>query len=311
MGIQEQSGGSTMTHAPHLISGQSLWEWRRDCKKQAAAADISEQEVDWLLQEVAGLDRLTLSLETFKSRPEIQLPIALAELQFRWQRRVQERVPVQYLAGFTPWRHLRLKVSEAVLIPRPETEALIDLAIASVPSGSPLTGGHWADLGTGSGAIGLGLAQAFPEVTVHGVDTSAAALEIARANVAAYGLESVVHLYQGFWLEPLTHLKGQLSGVISNPPYIPSQQLPFLQPEVTRHEPHLALDGGPDGLTCIRHLVRSAAEYLQPGGLLLLEMMAGQGAAVADLLSQTGAYHAIKIHLDLAGLDRYALAYKI
>ncbi|HEY9753177.1 MAG TPA: peptide chain release factor N(5)-glutamine methyltransferase [Coleofasciculaceae cyanobacterium] len=300
-----------MTHAPHLISGQSLWEWRQDCKKQAIAADIPEQEVDWLLQELAGLDRLALRLETFRSRPEIRLPISFTELQSRWQRRVHQRVPVQYLAGFTPWRQLRLKVSEAVLIPRPETETLIDLAIAAVPSGSLLTRGHWADLGTGSGAISLGLAQVFPEATIHGVDTSSAALEIARANVAAYGLESVIHLYQGFWLEPLTHLKGQLSGIISNPPYIPSQQLPFLQPEVTRHEPHLALDGGPDGLTCIRHLVRSAAEYLQPGGLLLLEMMAGQRAAVADLLTQTGAYHSIKIDLDLAGLDRYALAYKI
>ncbi|MFM7449524.1 MAG: peptide chain release factor N(5)-glutamine methyltransferase [Leptolyngbyaceae cyanobacterium] len=300
-----------MTHAPHLISGQRLWEWRQNSKKQAIAADIPEREVDWLLQELAGLDRLALCLETFKSRPEITLPISLAELQSRWQRRVHQRVPVQYLAGFTPWRQLRLKVSEAVLIPRPETETLIDLAIAAFASGSPLARGDWADLGTGSGAISLGLAHAFPEATIHGVDTSSAALEIARANVAAYGLESVIHLYQGSWLEPLTPLKGQLSGVVSNPPYIPSQQVPILQPEVTCHEPHLALDGGPDGLTCIRHLVRSAAEYLKPGGLLLLEMMAGQGAAVADLLSQTGAYHSIKIDLDLAGLDRYALAYKI
>ncbi len=300
-----------MTHASHLISGQSLWEWYQNCNKQAIAADIPKQEVDWLLQELAGLDRLSLRLATFKSRPQITLPISLAELQSRWQRRVQERVPVQYLVGFVPWRQLRLKVSEAVLIPRPETEALIDLAIAAIPSSSPLARGHWADLGTGSGAIGLGLAQAFPEATIHGVDASSAALEVARANVAAYSLESVIHLYQGSWLQPLTHLKGHLSGVVSNPPYIPSQQVPVLQPEVTRHEPHLALDGGPDGLACIRHLVRSAAEYLQPGGLLLLEMMAGQGAAVADLLTQTGAYHSIQIDLDLAGLDRYALAYKI
>jgi release factor glutamine methyltransferase len=272
--------------------------------------------VDWLLQDLAGLDRLSLRLETFKDRDVIWLARSLSDLTLLWQRRLQERVPVQYLTGVAPWRHFALNVSPAVLIPRPETESLIDLAIAAAcptpdpPYPAPLTYSQWADLGTGSGAIAIGLAMAFPAATVHAVDRSAAALAIARANAQQLKLTDRIQFYEGSWLQPLATLKGQLSGVVSNPPYIPTAMIPTLQPEVAQHEPHLALDGGADGLNCIRHLVATAPDYLQPGGVWLIEMMAGQASTVAALLQEQGSYCQIQIYPDLAGIDRFALAYR-
>ena len=170
--------------------------------------------------------------------------------------------------------------------------------------------GHWADLGTGSGAIAVGLADVLPKATIHAVDYSLEALAIAQANADNLGFADRIKFYQGSWWEPLAFLKGQFSGMVSNPPYIPTSTLPTLQPEVVNHEPHLALDGGTDGLDCIRHLIEISPSYLQPGGVWLIEMMAGQADAVRELLQNQGSYCKIQIHADLAGIERFALAYK-
>lgn len=290
----------------HLISGLQLWQWRNTAHQAAIATDVPPAEIDWLLLEVAGLDRLALRLESFKNWPQIQLQLPLEELDKLWQRRLNDRLPVQYIAGVTPWRNFQIVVSSAVLIPRPETECLIDLALASAASNAS---GHWADLGTGSGAIALGLADVLP-ATIHAVDFSLEALAIAQANADNLGFADRIKFYQGSWWEPLTFLKGQFSGMVSNPPYIPTSTLPTLQPEVVNHEPHLALDGGTDGLDCIRHLIEISPKYLQPGGVWLIEMMAGQADAVRKLLQNQGSYCKIQIHTDLAGIERFAVAYK-
>lgn len=282
-----------------------------EAQQQALAAAVPVAEVDWLLQSLTDLDRLALRLESFKQRPEIPLQVSLAQLTALWQRRVQERVPVQYLTGYGPWRQFSLKVSPAVLIPRPETECLIDLIQAAIHLYPELAQGHWADLGTGSGAIAIGLADSLPQATIHAVDTSAAALDIAQQNVQQLHLNERIQFYQGFWFEPLAQLKGALSGMVANPPYIPKSIIPTLQPEVVQHEPHLALDGGEDGLQAIRHLVAAAPTYLKSGGIWLVEMMAGQAEAVAQLLQNAGQYRDITIHPDLAGIDRFALAYRL
>jgi len=289
-----------------IVSGLQLWQWRNAAIKAAIATDVPTIEVDWLLLEVAGLDRLTLALESFKSWPKIQLQLPLEELDQLWQRRLNERLPVQYIAGVTPWRMFKIAVSSAVLIPRPETESLIDLAKAFASN----TSGHWADLGTGSGAIALGLADVLPKVTIHAVDYSLEALAIAQANADNLGFADRIKFYQGSWWEPLALLKGQFSGMVSNPPYIPTSTLSTLQPEVVNHEPHLALDGGADGLDCIRHLVKISPSYLRSGGVWLIEMMAGQADTVRELLQNQGNYCNIQIHADLAGIERFALAYK-
>lgn len=300
-----------MLNSP-IISGQELAKWRNWAKKEAITFNISAQEVDWLLQEVAPLDILSLRLESFKERSEIPLKFSLSELTQLWQLRINKRVPVQYLVGVTPWRNFHLKVSPSVLIPRPETELIIDLAVAATRKSSikGLELGHWVDLGTGSGAISLGLAQMFPDATIHAVDTSREAIAIASENAQNLGFSDRINFYQGFWWNPLQEFRGKISGIVSNPPYIPTQILSQLQPEVREHEPYLALDGGEDGLDSIRYLINISPDYLISGGIWLIEMMAGQEETVAKLLRDSDNFIEINILPDLAGIDRFAIAYR-
>jgi release factor glutamine methyltransferase len=297
-----------MTNSPEVVAGGELWQWYQQAKQAAIASDVPLKELDWLLQEMAGLDRLSLRLESFKHKDAIALRLPLPQLNQLWQQRISDRLPVQYIAGVTHWRHFSLIVSPAVLIPRPETESLIDLAVSAVKES--IDAQDWADLGTGSGAIAIGLAQAFPSATIHACDRSLDALSIAQQNARQLGLIERIQFYQGSWFEPLAALKGKLRGMVSNPPYIPSSLLPKLQPEVAKHEPHLALDGGEDGLDCIRYLVETAPEYLQSGGIWLVEMMAGQADEVVELLQRQGSYCKVQIYPDLAGIERFALAYR-
>ena len=296
------------------VSGPRLWQWY-----QHAIADLSpgqgrslvdlKQELDWLLLEVSDLEPLDLKLAPSETRI---MQVSLAELQQLWQQRLAENIPVQHLTGTSHWRQFHLQVSKDVLIPRPETELLIDLAVDAAQNSARLEKAHlWADLGTGSGAISLGLATAFPQATVHTVDCSQAALAVAQGNSHTYGLDQQIHFHLGQWFEPLGGLEGQFSGIVSNPPYIPTDVLPTLQPEVFNHEPHLALDGGRDGLDAVREIVAIAPQYLQPGGVLLLEMMCGQDEAVKTLLTNQGQYEQIQIHPDLAGIPRFAQGYRI
>ncbi|MBD2432120.1 MULTISPECIES: peptide chain release factor N(5)-glutamine methyltransferase [Fischerella] len=299
---------------PKEISGLQLWQWRQAAIYGAIAADVSPAEVDWLLQEIAGLDRLALRLESFKDWPQIQLPLPLAELDLLWQKRLKERLPVQYIAGVTPWRKFKITVSPGVLIPRPETELLIDIAVAAVAKSKDklrLQQGQWADLGTGSGSIAIALADALPEARIHAVDYSSAAIAIAQINAQNAKLSDRIKFYQGYWWEPLESFKGQFSGMVSNPPYIPTSIMSTLQPEVVNHEPHLALDGGDDGLDCIRYLIETSPTYLKPGGMWLVEMMAGQADTVREMLQNQGSYCNIEIYTDLAGIERFAFAQRL
>lgn len=296
---------------PLNVSGQELASWRNWAKETAVKSDISPTEVDWLLQEIAQLDALALRLNLLQERSNITLKRPLSELTDLWKRRLHQRIPVQYLVGVTPWRNFSLTVSPAVLIPRPETELIIDFAQdAAQNSPNPhLSSGHWVDLGTGSGAIALGLADVFPQATIHAVDISQDALEIAQKNANNSGFCSRIRFYQGSWWNPLKHLKGQVSGMVSNPPYIPSHILRQLQPEVKDHEPNLALDGGTDGLTGIRYLLETAPDYLVSDGVWLIEMMAGQGEIVSKLLQASPNYYNIKLLYDFAGIERFIVAY--
>ncbi|NCJ07371.1 peptide chain release factor N(5)-glutamine methyltransferase [Synechococcales cyanobacterium C] len=277
---------------------------------QAFATTLSS-ELEWLLQSVADLDRLSLRLANFKTEAQIQTQVSLAELEHLWQRRQQERMPIQYLVGITPWRDFELRVRPGVLIPRPETELLVDLAVEATQGQQNLDPAHWVDLGTGSGAIALGLARVLPQATLHAVDRSQLALTVARQNATVLGLESRIRFYQGSWLEPLTLLRGHIQGIVSNPPYIPAAMVTNLQPEVAWHEPRLALAAGADGLSAIREIVAQASGYLVPGGVLLMEMMAGQSEAVVELLRSQAHYTQIQIHADLAGIPRFAQAHRI
>jgi release factor glutamine methyltransferase len=290
------------------VEGQALADWRKKAQAEAIAAQIAPEEVDWLLQHCTDLDKLSLRLGTFAGKDRIACTYSLTVLNQIWQRRIVERCPIQYLVGAAPWRHFLLQVSPSVLIPRPETELLIDLVLAQVRHYPALATGNWVDLGTGSGAIALGLASVLPQASIHAVDQSTDALAIAVSNAQKYDLADRIQFYQGSWWQPLTTLRGKIAGMVSNPPYIPSSDLPGLQPEVAYHEPRLALDGGEDGLTAIRYLINTAPAYLQSQGLWLIEMMAGQAPQVETLLREQGSYDAIQIFKDLAGIERFALA---
>lgn len=295
---------------PYLISGSQLWQWRSKAIAGAIQNNVEVGEVDWLLRGITELDGLALRLGSYKDQAQIKIKLTREDLDALWRQRLLERLPVQYIASSTPWRQFELQVSPAVLIPRPETEYLIDLAIATT-NNSSLREGNWADLGTGSGAVAIGLASAFKQATIHAVDISPEALKIASNNACNLGYKERIKFYQGYWWEPLALLKGKFSGMVSNPPYIPTSTVLTLEPEVVNHEPHLALDGGTDGLDCIRQLINTSPEYLQPGGVWLIEMMAGQADTVVQLLQNHGSYRNIEIHTDFAGIERFAVAYKI
>ena len=295
------------------ISGTQLYLWRQKAIALAQISGIPPKEIDWLLRETTDLDSLSLRLESFKQRESISSKKSLSELESLWQLRLEKRLPVQYLLGVAHWRNFSLAVSPDVLIPRPETETLIDIALDAIAA-SPnreLSSGNWVDLGTGSGAIALGLAEVLPQAKIYAVDYSENALAIAKKNAVNLGFAERIEFTQGWWWSPLARLRGQVAGMVSNPPYIPSLLVGQLQPEVALHEPLLALDGGEDGLDHIRYLVQTSPDYLQRGGVWLIEAMIGQTEAISQILQQQGSYENIKFFSDLAGIDRFVLAYRV
>lgn len=290
------------------ISGQELSQWRQQAIADLEQAQLSPKEVDIFLQAVTDLDTLSLRLQSFREREKIPLSYSWSEITKRWQKRLQARVPLQYLLESVVWRNFTLKVSPDVLIPRPETELLIDIVGETVRGDD---GGIWVDLGTGSGAIAIGLASILTKAEIYAIDYSQTALAIAKENIINTGFAERIILKQGSWWTPLEKWQGQISGMLSNPPYIPSAEILDLQIEVREHEPRLALDGGEDGLTALRYLVATAPDYLRSGGLWLVEMRAGQGEKVAQMLENQGNYRQIQIINDLAGFDRFVLAERI
>lgn len=290
------------------IRGETLWNWRRAAIASAGDYGIEAAEVDWFLRELLGWDQLALRLHCSPTAAPFSSPVAWQTVDQLWQQRLTDRMPVQYLLGQTPWRDFTLQVSPAVLIPRPETEQIVDLAIDLFQNTacSSATPSRWADLGTGSGAIAIGLAKMLPDVQIHAVDICPDALALAAAN--AQRLNTPISFHQGSWWLPLRPWQGQFQAMVANPPYIPSRMIPDLQVEVQRHEPHLALDGGEDGLDAIQHLIQDSPLFLCPGGLWLVEIMAGQAAAVIQRLEQDGRYDCMQSHMDWAGIDRFVSA---
>ena len=207
--------------------------------------------------------------------------------------------PVAYLTGRRGFWTLDLEVTPDTLIPRPETELLVELALARLPPDRPL---RVADLGTGSGAIALALASARPQARVTATDQSAAALAVARGNARRHGIDNV-SFAQGDWLAPLAGQRFEL--IVANPPYIEAAD-PHLAQGDLRFEPPAALASGRDGLDAIRRIVADAPAHLVPGGWLLLEHGWNQGDAVRALLREAGFADATT-ERDLEGRDRVTL----
>ncbi len=272
-------------------------QWYAQAKAEAKRHGIPSYELDWLIQTLFGIDKLHLRLNFAPSTA------AMEQLQALWERRIKQKVPVQYLAGKTLWRGLELAVNAAVLIPRPETELIIEVVDSLLPPASPLRSGIWLDMGTGSGAIAIGLSQILPHAQIHAVDISTAALAIAKGNAEKHGYSITFH--HSHWFQGIPHLQGKVAGIVSNPPYIPTADIDQLAEEVKHHEPRIALDGGSSGLEAIQVLLKEMPRFLIPHGIFVMEVMAGQAPAVRQLLAEAGTFQRIQIHRDYAGHERF------
>lgn len=282
------------------LAGTHLLTWRRQqLARGGAAADL-----DWLIDLAGGVPWTILQrllLDPSRTVAMVQSLDVLAEL---WERHLQENVPLQHLVGLCPWRDLLLETSPAALIPRQETELLVDLALSQFKTAPPA---RWADLGTGSGAIAVSLARTWPTASGHGVDLSPDALRLAERNLQRCAPNHNCSLHLGSWWTPLRRWWGSLDLVISNPPYIPSAVVHGLEAVVRDHEPHLALSGGEDGLDAIRAVVNGASTGLAPGGWLLLEHHHDQSGLVLQLMRDAGLVE-VSAAADLEGTLRFALA---
>ncbi|HEY0016279.1 MAG TPA: peptide chain release factor N(5)-glutamine methyltransferase [Longimicrobium sp.] len=254
-----------------------------------------------LLAGVLGLKRLDLYLQFDRPlRPE-----ELAEFKERLRRRAK-REPLQYIDGTAAFRDLVLRVDPRVLIPRPETEVLVQEVLDWARPRNDLVA---VDVGTGSGAIALALATEGPFSRIVATDAQADALAAARENHAHAAPGAPVEFRLGDLLAPV---RGEaFDVVVSNPPYVGSEEAASLDPEVRDWEPATALFAGVGGLDVIRRLVPQAAEALKPGGLLALEIGAAQGAAVRGIIEETNAFGAPRVRPDLAGRDRFVLAERL
>jgi release factor glutamine methyltransferase len=273
------------------------------------AARLGDVEARWLVEDVSGLDRSRWT-EPATADGRARLA-ALAERRLAGE-------PLQYVLGRWSFRGLDLLVDPRVLIPRPETEVVAEVALAEARrlprggGGDGRRGGRFtvADLGTGSGALALALAAELPAAEVWATDVSREALEVARANLAAIrpAAASRVHFAEGMWYEALpARVRGRLRVIVSNPPYVTEAEFADLPAEVRDHEPTGALVAGPTGRECLDHLVAGGLEWLEPGGALVLELAPDQAGPLRTAAEAAG-YDAVAVHRDLAGRDRVLVA---
>jgi len=288
------------------VNGDDSITWGELLRVSAAELG-SEQEARWLCEQASGLERGEFDAaqgDVVSERCGVALRAMVA-------RRLNGE-PLQYVMKSWAFRHLDVLVDNRVLIPRPETEVVVqialDLATELLSKLKPKL--RVADLGTGSGVIGLSLASELPRgsTEVWLTDLSADALEVARANLAGLGLiNGDVRVVQGSWFAALpSDLKNSFDLIVSNPPYIGVYD-PSVEASVRNHEPHLALFAGSDGLDAFREIIGQAGYWLVSSGWLVLEIGYQQGDAVRDLLTQNN-FKQIEIRQDLAGRDRIAIA---
>jgi release factor glutamine methyltransferase len=258
---------------------------------------------EWLLSAATGLSRV--EIYAFHDRP--LTPEERASLRESVRRRAAGE-PLQYISGEMAFRHLIVKVRPGVLIPRPETEVLVDAVAPAIEAtvgerGEVLV----VDLCTGSGCVALSIAQECPEALVWATDVSPLAVDVTLANSLRLALAERLHVAEGDLFAPLPDdLRGSVDVVVANPPYIPSADLPALPAEVLGYEPGLALDGGRDGLDVARRIWTEALEWLRPGGTIALELDTNRVRhAEAEVLQW---YSDAQVVRDLTGRDRFVVA---
>ena len=285
--LETESLASTPRRArPASSVGRALAQARA---KLDAATDTPLLEAEVLLAHVLDASRAMLL-----AHPERTLT---ADQLTDYQTLVNQRLsnyPLPYLTGIVEFYGLELEITPDVLIPRPETETLVDLVLARRP-------GTIVDVGTGSGCIAVALAIRLSQASICAIEISPAALAVARRNVERHGVADRVQLIAGDVLNPRP---SPADLIVSNPPYIPTGDCALLPTSIRDHEPRQALDGGPDGLALIRRLLAQAPAVLKPEGMLLIEIGADQGEAASRLAHTYFPEAAIRVHPDLGGRDR-------
>ncbi len=276
-----------------------ILRWTTHFFEQKKVTDSARLDAELLLAHVLGFDRV--KLYTHFDRP--MSSEELVDYRALVKRRAQGE-PVAYLLGTKGFWDLDLKVDRRALIPRPETEVLVEEVLALVDADTDAT---LVDVGTGTGAIALALAEERPRLRVAATDTSPDALALAAENAEALGLAERVHLFGGDLMSGVDADFFPCDFVVSNPPYIAEDERDEVMRDVKDYEPTGALFAGADGLDVIRRLIPAAYDALAPGGYVLCEMGYRQGAAVCELLDEAG-FAAARIRKDYAGRDRIAIA---
>ena len=278
----------------------------RDALREAAALldfllpEEARIEADVLLAHALGVARTALY-----AHPDRQVPPDRLGVFRELLRRRADRVPLQYLTGRVSFMGFELKVDRRALIPRPETEWLVEAALDHAPEGDGL---RFADVGTGSGCIAIALARALPHAGGLATDLSPDALVLAAENARRLGVGDRIAFLGGDLLEPVRRLGATLDLICSNPPYVTAEEYATLAPEIRDHEPRSALVAGEAGMAFYRRLFREAPACLRPDGVLAVELADSACASVVRLLGGVADLEPVEVRRDLAGIERVLLA---
>ena len=282
------------------VSLKDFFDWKK--KQLSKGGDL--QSFRFLVDSLGGLKTSDLNLLKMNHEASIYLEKNLEFLESVWENHLSNSTPIQYLCGISFWRDLKLKITDKVLIPRPETELIVDLVFKIFGKKSQKL--FFAELGTGSGAISIALALAYPSWEGVATDIDKDVLEIASKNFINSCKQTNLKFYCGYWWKPLSSFKGKLDLAISNPPYIPRVTYEKLPKEVKNFEPKIALLGGEDGLEHIREIIQKAPFFLKEKGWLILENHFDQGERVKQLLLKNK-FTSIEIVNDLSGIGRFTI----
>lgn len=274
---------------------RGLLKWATDCLS-AGGIDSPRLTTEILLAHLLGVERMRLITD-----PDLTVTEAQREGFGALIRRRMNHEPVAYITGVKEFWGLAFRVTPHVLIPRPDTERLVEAVLEVLPECEIGVRWHILDLGTGSGAISVALASERPAHRYVAMDHSLAALEVARENARRHGVDKMIHFFQGDWLTAVAGHRPMFNAIVSNPPYIRADEWAFLDPDVRFYEPAAALRGGDDGLDAYRRIMTGAPDRILPGGYLFLEMGYRQHCDLEALADGVGEFEDIRSLTDYAG----------
>ena len=288
------------------VNSQNEHQWTIIKLLRWAAPYLESREIDSpratgeiLLAHALQCERIDLYLNYDQPLNDNELQVFKSLIQ----RRIR-REPVAYILGVKEFWSLDFEVTPDVLIPRPETECLVEAALTMLSGPSPSQPWRILDLGTGSGAVIIALASEQPRHEFYAIDRNIQAVRVAHRNARRHQLGEIIHFFAADWLAALNPKTSAFDMIVSNPPYIPSAVIKGLQPEIHDYEPLTALDGNDDGLECYNRIIGSAHQFLKPGGAILLEIGHDQRDDVRRIAVDCGHYHNFGSREDYAGHDR-------